>query len=196
MILDHLQQQLNFIYEIDKLKTVFRKSNLISDPDRFENTAEHSWHLAMYVLILSEHANEEINLLHTLKLVLFHDLVEIDAGDTFGYDESGHEDKFERESKAAARLFGLLPEDQAQEYHQLWLEYESAQTNEAKFALAVDRLQPVLHNYLTGGKSWKKHGVTLSQVEKRMIPVKSASLAFSNLIDSVLKEAKAMGLLK
>lgn len=196
MILDRLKQQLNFIYEIDKLKTVFRKANLISDPDRFENTAEHSWHLAMYVLILSEYANQEINLLHTLKLVLFHDLVEIDAGDTFGYDEAGHQNKLERESKAASRLFGLLPEDQREEYHQLWLEYEAAQTPEAAFALAVDRLQPVLHNYLTGGKSWKKHGVTLSQVEKRMIPVKSASLEFSHLIDFVLKESQNMGLLK
>lgn len=121
---DRLKQQLNFLYEIDKLKTIFRRTNLIADPDRLENSAEHSWHLAFYVLILSEYANVKTDLLRVIKMVLLHDIVEIDAGDTFCYDQAAHADKDDREQRAAERLFGLLPDDQGNEFMNLWQEFE------------------------------------------------------------------------
>lgn len=186
-----LNQQLQFLYEIDKLKTVFRRTTLIADPDRFENSAEHSWHLAFYAIILAEYANEELNLLRVIKMVLLHDLVEIDAGDTFCYDEVGNLDKAEKEQQAAKRIYDLLPEDQGGELRVIWEEFEQGETAEAKFANSIDRLQPLLHNMLTGGGSWKQHNIIRAQVEKRMAPVINGSEFLAELVNDILDEAVA-----
>lgn len=191
-----LQQQLNFLYEIDKLKTVFRRSNLICDTSRFENSAEHSWHLAFYVLVLAEYANEKIDPLRVLKMVLLHDLVEIDAGDTFCYDLSANIGKQEREILAAKRLFGLLPAEQGAELMQLWQEFEAGETADAKFAVSVDRLQPLLHNYTTGGGSWKRHAIKRNQVDARMQPIAEGSTALFDLMKSILDDAVAQAILE
>src|SRR6056297_294642 len=154
-----LEQQVAFILEIDRLKTIYRRTYL-TDTSRFENSAEHSWHIAVMAMLLAEHANTlEVDQLRVIKMLLIHDLVEIDAGDTFAYDTAAHADKAAREQAAADRLFGLLPADQAAEFRALWDEFESRQTPEAKFAGALDRLQPLLHNLYTHGRSWREHGV-------------------------------------
>ena len=158
--MQHLQRllaQVSFITEIDKLKTIQRQT-LLLDGSRQENDAEHSWHLAMMVVVLAEYSNRPIDVARVVKMVLVHDVVEIDAGDTFAYDEGAHHDKEAREQTAADRLFGLLPKDQAMEMRALWDEFEAGETADAQFANAVDRMQPVLHNALTGGKQWLKHG--------------------------------------
>jgi putative hydrolase of HD superfamily len=162
-----LEQQIAFIREADKLKTI-RRQTLLTDASRQENDAEHSWHLALMVLVLSEYAGKRsIDLLHVLRMVLVHDLVEIDAGDTYCYDEAGYRDKAKRESTAAERIFNLLPPDQAAEVRTLWDEFEASRTQEAKFANALDRLQPLMHNVFTNGKMWKKHRIVKSQVIDR-----------------------------
>lgn len=159
-----LEQQMAFILEIDRLKTIYRRTYL-TDASRFENSAEHSWHIAVMAMLLAEHASTpDADQLRVIKMLLIHDLVEIDAGDTFAYDRAAHADKAAREQTAADRLFGLLPADQAAEFRALWDEFESRQTPEAKFAAALDRLQPLLHNLYTHGKSWREHGVRKSQV--------------------------------
>ena len=191
---ERLAQQLQFILEIDRLKGVLRRS-LLLDSHRRENSAEHSWHLAMMALVLAEHANEPVDLLRTLKLVLVHDIVEVDAGDTYAYDTEGHEDKVERERLAASRIFGLLPVDQAAELSNLWEEFEEQYTPEARFALALDRLMPLLHNYHTGGVTWRENGVTRAQVEERMAPVALGSQALAEAVVAVVERATANGLL-
>ncbi len=191
---DRLAQQLQFILEIDRLKSVLRRSLLLENHRR-ENSAEHSWHLAMMALVLAEHANEPVDPLHTLKLLLVHDIVEIDAGDTYAYDQDGHKDKSERERMAAARIFGLLPAEQASAMTAIWEEYEAQQTPEARFALALDRLMPLLHNYHTGGVTWRENRVTRAQVEERMAPVAVGSDALAAAVAAVVEQAAARGLL-
>ncbi len=166
MDLDRLKKQLEFVLEIDKLKTVLRQT-LLTDRSRQENSSEHSWHLALLAMVLSEYAKEKIDLLQVLKIVLVHDLVEIDAGDTYCYDDDRLEDQKEREIKAADRIFNLLPSDQAEEFRGLWEEYEAQKTPESLFAAALDRLQPVMNNYHTQGETWKKNGIQLHQVIAR-----------------------------
>lgn len=162
-----LEQQLTFLRELDKLKTVIRQTVLV-DGSRKENTAEHSWHVAIAVMTLSEYADEPINVLRVIKMLLVHDIVEIDAGDTFAFDEVGYEDKAEREAQAAQRIFGLLPDEQGQELQAFWQEFEAADSSDAKFANAVDRLLPFLHNVWTdGNNSWKEHRPSYEQVYKR-----------------------------
>lgn len=162
-----LEQQIAFIIEADKLKEVFRQS-LNSQSRRRENDAEHSWALCLIAITLAEHANvPDLNLPHTLKMLLIHDVVEIDAGDTFAYDEAAMATQHERESKAADRIFGLLPDDQAKEFRALWEEFEAHETAEAKFARSIDRFQPMLLNCLTEGAAWNKHGVTREMVIAR-----------------------------
>ena len=146
---DRLKKQMNFILEIDKLKAVKRQTYL-SDGVNKENDAEHSWHLAMMCLLLNEYANEKIDVLKTMSMVLIHDIIEIDAGDTYAYDEAGNQTKSEREKKAADRLFNILPEDQADMMMKLWREFEERKTPEAKFASAVDRVQPTMLNDASG----------------------------------------------
>ncbi|MXZ20430.1 MAG: HD domain-containing protein [Caldilineaceae bacterium SB0665_bin_25] len=191
---ERLARQLHFILEIDQLKEVLRRS-LLLDSRRRENSAEHSWHLAVMALVLAEHANEPIDPLHTLKLVLVHDIVEIDAGDTYAYDPDGHAGKVERERRAAQRIFGLLPADQAQELSGLWEEYEGQQTPESRFALALDRLMPLLHNYHSGGITWRENRVTSEQVVERMEPVAISSDALGQAASAVIEKAMTSGLL-
>lgn len=162
-----LDRQLVFILEIDRLKTVLRRTVLL-DRSRRENSAEHSWHIALMAVLLEEHAAERgLELLRVVKMLLVHDLVEIDAGDTFVYDVAAQAGKLERERRAAERLFGLLPADQGTELRALWDEFEARTTPEARYAAALDRLQPLLHNLETEGHTWRQHGVHRDQVVER-----------------------------
>ena len=170
---DRLSRQMAFLAEADRLKTIIRRTPL-SDNSRLENSAEHSWHLALAALALREHAPAGVDLGRVLELVIVHDLVEIDAGDTFAYDVAAHHDKAERERAAAARIFGLLPRDQGERLRGLWEEFEAAETPEAGCANALDRLQALLQNMQAGGGSWTIHRVTRSQVLKRMAPIETA----------------------
>ncbi len=158
-----LEQQFEFIREIDKEKFIGRQTYL-SDARRKENDAEHAWHMAIMTILLSEYANEKIDVLKTVTMLLIHDLVEIDAGDTYAYDEEGKKTKEVRELRAADRIYGLLPEDQKEKLRGLWDEFEAWETPEAKFAHAMDCVQPLMLNAATDGKSWIEHGVHLSQV--------------------------------
>ncbi|MFI4937173.1 MAG: HD domain-containing protein [Candidatus Berkiellales bacterium] len=188
---ERLKKQLSFLYEIDKLKAIVRKTNLICDPSRLENSAEHSWHLAMYAMILAEYANEKIDILRVIKMVLIHDLVEIYAGDTFCYDNNAYADKEDKEQFAAQCLFALLPDDQHKELINLWHEFEKRETMEAKFADCVDRLQPLLHNYASEGGTWKRHDIKHAQVEKRTELINEASFPLGDLVRSILDESVA-----
>ncbi len=183
---ERLCKQMDFIMEIDKLKKIVRQS-YISDASRKENDTEHSWSLAMMCVILSEYANESIDVLKTIKMVLIHDIIEIDAGDTYAYDTSGNATKKEREEKAANRLFNILPSDQAKEMRMLWDEFEEGSSSESKFANAVDKVQPIMLNDITSGKAWKEHEVRKSQVENRNAATKEGSQTLwqfcQNLID-------------
>jgi putative hydrolase of HD superfamily len=166
MITDRLEQQIHFLVEVDKLKNVLRQSYL-TDGQRRENDAEHSWHFALMAIMLAEYSKAEIDTLRVVKMALIHDLVEIDAGDTFAYDETGNETKEAREELAAERIFNLLPEDLAEEVFGLWREFEAKETPEARFAAALDRFQPILLNYHAGGKTWEKHDISKAQVMER-----------------------------
>lgn len=161
-----LEKQMEFIVEMDKTKQIIRQTYL-ADGSRKENDAEHAWHLALMAYLLREYAQEEIDITKAMIMVLIHDLVEIDAGDTYAYDEKGNLDKREREIKAADRIFPILPFDQAEELRALWEEFETNQTPEAKFAHTLDNLQPLLLNDASGGKSWREHQVTLEKVLNR-----------------------------
>ena len=191
---ERLHRQIAFILEIDRLKSVLRRTYLVNDP-RHENSAEHSWHLAMMALLLAEHANVEVNLLSVLKMLLVHDIVEIDAGDTYCYDAVGSEDKAAREEQAAQRIFGLLPDDQQAEMHQLWTEFEARVTPEAKFAAALDRLMPILHNYHTEGRSWLAHGITSAQVTERNRHAEEGSEALWAYVEEIIADAVKQGYL-
>ncbi len=167
MVNARLEQQIQFIKEIDKLKQIFRQ-NIVIGTERNENDAEHSWHLAMMAILFSEYSTDKnIDILKVVKMVLIHDLVEIDAGDTFCYDEKGYEDKEEREQKAAQKLFSLLPSDQAKEILDLWNEFEQLNTPESRFAAGIDRFQPLILNYNTSGHTWQKPGIASAKVLKR-----------------------------
>ena len=164
--MERLEKQMQFIIEVDKVKNIFRQTYL-ADGNRKENDAEHSWHLALMAVLLKEYSNEEVSLEKVVPMVLIHDLVEIDAGDTYAYDEAGAATKEIRERKAAERIFGLLPEDQRSWFRQLWEEFEAYETPEAKFAHVLDNCQPLLLNDASGGRSWAEHGVKKSQIYKR-----------------------------
>jgi putative hydrolase of HD superfamily len=191
---ERLTQQIAFIVEIDKLKAIMRRSYLING-ERLENTAEHSWHLAMLALILAEHANKEVDVLHVLKMVIVHDIVEIDAGDTFLFDTVGAQDKAAREQVAADRLFGLLPKDQADELRQLWNEFEAHETAESHFANALDRLIPLLINYGSGGRTWQENGIISSQIEWVHGHISEGSAALAEVSRKVIETAVAEGIL-
>jgi putative hydrolase of HD superfamily len=169
---DRLARQIAFLVEADKLKTIDRRTPL-TDNSRPENSAEHSWHLGLAALTLSEYAGR-VDLPRVLELLAVHDLVEIDAGDTFAYDDAAQDTKAERERAAAHRIFGLLPADQAARLHASWEEFEAFETRESRFANALDRLQALLQNMEAGGGSWTAHKITRSQVMRRMAPVESA----------------------
>ena len=169
MTLSDLERQLAFLREIDRLKSVVRLSPLI-DCSRRENSAEHSWHLAMYALVLAEHAAGSVDVTRVVKMLLIHDIVEIDAGDVPFHVPATHAGQEEREQQAAERLFGLLPDAQAAEFRELWFEFEAAESDDAKFAKALDRFQPMLHNAATGGGTWIECDVTLEQIKARCQP--------------------------
>lgn len=188
-----LEQQIRFILEIDKLKQIYRKSRIIGK-ERFENDAEHTWHLAMMAMILHEHANEpKPDLLKSLKMLLIHDLVEIDAGDTFAYDEKGLEGKYDREMAAAQRIFGILPDDQKQECIVLWEEFEARETSESRFASAVDRLQPMLLNFENEGQSWNEHGITSDRVLARNRQIGEGASELWSYAERLVAEAVEKG---
>lgn len=163
---ERFKKQLAFIKEIDKEKQIFRQT-YVSDATRKENDAEHAWHMAIMAFLLSEYANDEIDVLRTIRMILIHDVVEIDAGDTYAYDEVGKQSQREREEKAANRLFGLLPEDQAKDMLDLWEEFEAGETSEARFARALDNFQPMMLNDATNGIAWEEHEVAVSKILKR-----------------------------
>ncbi len=164
--LERLEKQIAFIKEIDKEKFIGRQTYL-SDGERKENDAEHAWHMAIMVLLLCEYANEEIDVLKTISMLLIHDLVEIYAGDTYAYDEAGKKSQREREVQAAEKLYSILPKDQGREMRALWDEFEARETPEAKFARTMDNMQPMMLNHVTNGKSWEENSIRLSQVIKR-----------------------------
>ncbi len=185
---NQLQEQINFLIEIDKLKSIERKTKLING-QRLENDAEHSWHLAMMAIVLAGHSNQDIDLFKVIKMLLIHDLVEIDAGDTFAYDTKGHEDKYERELQAAKRIFGLLPDRQRDEMMDLWLEFEHKETDEAKFATSLDRLQPMIHNYFNQGETWKTYNINSDQVINRNREISKGSETLWEYAMSIVNKA-------
>ncbi len=192
---NRLAQQIQFVMEIDKLKTILRQTSLM-DNSRRENSAEHSWHLAVMALTLGEYAEAGTDLTRVVKMVLVHDIVEIDAGDTFAYDAQGYTDKEEREQRAATRIFGLLPDDQRDELMALWHEFEAIATPESRFANALDRLEPLLGNYANGGGSWQKPGVTLAKIQKRMEPIANVSSALGDYVQQILTDSVAKGYIR
>jgi putative hydrolase of HD superfamily len=187
-----LEQQLAFSRELDKLKGVLRRSQLM-DGSRNENSAEHSWHLATLAMLMVEHAVEPVDITHVLKMLLVHDVVEIDAGDTFAYDKVNVATQADREERAADRLFGLLPEEQGSELRALWEEFDGRKTPESKYANALDRLQPLMQNFYSGGASWKQHGITREQVLERMDAVRIGMPQVWPTILKFIDEACAAG---
>lgn len=190
-----LDKQIAFVLEIDKIKHIFRQ-NFVVDGSRRENDAEHSWHLALMAIVLGEYSALPIDLGRVIKMVLLHDLVEIDAGDTFCYDTKAGIDKSERELAAAKRLYGLLPNEQGEELMALWLEFEERQTPEAKFAACLDRLQPFLNNFHTEGGTWQIHDVTSAQVRERMAAIGESAPVLGEYVAKLIEEAIAQGILR
>ncbi len=191
---ERLKQQIRFISEIDKLKTINRRSYILGG-ERLENTAEHSWHILVLAMVLAEYANESIDLLHVIEMLAVHDLVEIDAGDTFCYDEQGNQSKAEREMQAAERIFGLLPEDQREEFQALWREFEERSTAESRFANAMDRTMPMLHNYYAQGRPWQEYDIHSDQVCVRAAPIRDGSQTLWEYIRTVIEDAVVKGYL-
>lgn len=193
---ERLKKQMDFILEVDKIKSIFRQTYIASGV-RKENDAEHSWHLALMACLLSEHSTEKVDLAKTMVMVLIHDIVEIDAGDTYAYDPAGNATKRAREVAAANRIFGLLPEDQGNMLMELWEEFEKMETPEAKFAAALDRVQPVMLNDAAGGKSWAEHEVSKDQVYARNSKTAEGSgdlwLYVKEIIDRNTKNGKIKG---
>lgn len=189
-----LQQQLNFILEADKLKNVIRR-NYLTDDSRRENTAEHSWHAILLAQIFFEYTEnkDELDLLHIIRMITVHDLVEIYAGDTFIFDEKGYEDKFERENNAAKKLYSLLPDDQAQEYYALWLEFEREETPDAIYACAIDKIMPVMLNTFNKGTSWREAGISANQVFDTLKIVEKGPKTIWNLLHDLVHLSEQNG---
>lgn len=209
MDMQKLEAQLAFLMEADKLKNIYRQtytriddlppmpesSNVTKPYPRRENDAEHSFSLALFTAILADYSNEPIDILKTIKMVLVHDIVEIDAGDTYCYDEMGNATKSDREKRAAERLFGILPKEQQEEYCGLWKEFEERRTPESRFAAAMDRIQPLLLNLSRNGVSWQEHGIHLSQVQKRNELLADASEVLHKYMFDLLDDANKRGIL-
>jgi putative hydrolase of HD superfamily len=190
---ERLESQVRFILEVDKLKEVFRQT-VCTQSRRPENDAEHSWHLCLAVIVLAEHANEpRLDVLRVLKMLIIHDLVEIDAGDTFAYDTARMAGQHEREALAADRIFGILPSDQCAEFRALWDEFEERRTPESRFAAAIDRFQPVLLNCSTQGAAWKRHGVTADRVRARNAHIAEGSAAVWEKAAALIQQAVDAG---
>ena len=209
MDLKRLEAQLAFLMEADRLKNIYRQtytrtddlppmpeeSNITKPYPRKENDAEHSFSLALFTAVLAEYSNEPVDVLKTMKMVLVHDIVEIDAGDTYCYDDAGNTTKADREQRAAERLFGLLPKEQEEEFRSLWEEFEERKTPEARFAAVMDRIQPLLLNLSRDGISWKEHGIHLHQVQDRNRLVAEGSQSLSDYIFALLDDANKRGIL-
>ena len=189
---DRLKQQLDFILEIDQEKNILRQTHL-SHHGRRENDAEHAWHMTIMAYLLKEYANEPIDIAKVMMMCLLHDVVEIDAGDTYAYDEVGKQTQQAREAAAKERIYSLLPDDQKQELQALFDEFEARQTPESKFAHAMDNLQPLLLNDSNQGSDWKEHPVTATQVDQRQIQTKDGSDVLFDLTDQILKKNIADG---
>lgn len=189
------EKQLAFLIEIDKMKSIFRRTVLINEP-RHENDAEHSWHFAVTALVLLEYADSSVDINHVIKMALVHDLVEIYAGDTFAYDEKGYEDKQQRELEAADKIFGMLPDEQGRELRALWDEFEEFETKDSCYANAIDRLQPFINNYKTRGHTWREGSVTSAKVYKRMEAVRGAAPELWPFVEYVINDAIDKGYLK
>lgn len=212
MISERLKKQIEFLLEADKMKSLYRQTYIIADESRGasmrdfegddrefrrrENDAEHSFHLALFAMTLAEHSNVPVDVLKVMKMVLIHDIVEIDAGDTYCYDQAGNQTKRMREEKAADRLFGILPDDQRDEYRALWEEFERRDTPESRFAAALDRMQPMLLNYTKNGISWQEHGVVYGQVRERNRHIGEGSEELWEYMENVLNDALGKGYLK
>ena len=191
---DNLLKQINFIKEIDKLKYIQRKTKLFNS-DRHENDAEHSWHLAMMTLVLAEHSDKPIDVLKVLKMVLIHDIVEIDAGDTFIYDAVKNHTNTDDELIAAKRIFGLLPTEQAEEFMEIWQEFEEGMTDEAKFAKSMDRFEPLLQNTSNNGGTWTEFNVPYQIVYDKKKAIKNGSTAIWNYAENLINESVEKGIL-
>lgn len=195
MQLENLLKQVAFIKEIDKLKYIQRRTKLFHS-DRCENDAEHSWHLAMMTLILAEHSDQPIDVLKVIKMVLLHDVVEIDAGDTFIYDATKSHTNTDEEWAAAKRIFGLLPTEQADEFMAIWREFEAGESNEAKFAKTMDRFEPLLQNVSNSGGTWREYGVPFQTVYSKKVAIKEGSTLLWNYAEKLLNESVEKGILR
>lgn len=192
-----LAQQLSFLMELDKLKAVYRQTQVASDNNRFENSAEHSWHIAMLAQILQEYARQPIDVNRVVQMLLIHDVVEIDAGDTFAFEQDNVHDQQEAvELQAAERIFGLLPVAQADQFKALWIEFEQAETQDARFAKGMDRILPFIQNMADGGGSWLRHGISRPQVLKRNSYLKESAPALWTYVCEQVELAVGKGWLK
>ncbi|KOO08302.1 HD domain-containing protein [Vibrio hepatarius] len=194
--MSRLEQQLALLIELDQLKSVLRRTRVKSAEGRLENSAEHSWHVALMAILMEEHANEPVDVARVVKMLLLHDIVEIDAGDTFVYDAVASAEQEEKELAAAKRLFGMLPEEQGRVLFELWLEFEAAESADAKFAKALDRLIPMLLNYHNDGQSWQEHGVTREQALTINKRIGLGSEVLWEKAQQVIAEATEKGWLK
>ncbi|HCG8481126.1 TPA: HD domain-containing protein [Vibrio parahaemolyticus] len=194
--MDRLEKQLALLIELDKLKSVLRRTRVKSAEGRLENSGEHSWHVALMAVLMVEHANAPVDICRVMKMLLIHDVVEIDAGDTFVYDTAASKEQAEKEIKAAERLFGMLPTDQGQELLALWLEFEAAQSDDAKYAKALDRLIPMLLNYHTNGQSWKENSVAREQALTINKRIEFGSVTLWDKAKELIEEATEKGWLK
>ena len=185
--MERLKQQLQFLLELDKQKEIGRQTYL-ADGSRKEGDAEHAWHMAIMAFLLADYANEKIDVLKTIKMILMHDVVEIDAGDSYAYYPEGNKTKKLREEKAADRIYGMLPEDQRNECRALWEEFEAMETPEAKFANTLDKVQPMLLNDASKGKSWREHGIKKEQVLNRNARTKEGSETLWEYVRQLIEE--------
>ncbi|NAW83189.1 HD domain-containing protein [Vibrio sp. V43_P6S15P86] len=194
--MERLEKQLALVIELDKLKSILRRTRVKSAEGRLENSGEHSWHVALMAILMEEHANAPVDICRVMKMLLIHDVVEIDAGDTFVYDTAASQEQAEKEIRAAERLFGMLPSDQEQELLALWQEFEAAQTDDAKYAKALDRLIPMLLNYHNNGQSWKEHGVSREQALTINKRIEFGSVTLWDKAKELIEEATEKGWLK
>ena len=193
---ERLKKQMEFALEMDKEKGIGRQTYILNALWK-ENDAEHGWHLALMTMLMAEYANEKIDVARTVEMVIIHDVIEIDAGDTYAYDDAANATKAEREKKAADRIFGLLPEDQAKYYLDLWLEFEAADTPESKFANAMDSVQPVMLNNASNGLAWREHEVAASKVRDRAVrKIKPGSEKLYEMVLDIISENVKKGNLK
>lgn len=193
---ERLRKQMEFALEMDKEKGIGRQTYILNAL-RKENDAEHGWHLALMTMLMAEYANEKIDVARTVEMVIIHDVIEIDAGDTYAYDEAANATKAEREKKAADRIFGMLPEDQAKYFMDLWLEFENASTPEAKFANAIDSVQPLMLNDASNGLAWREHEVAASKVRDRAVrKIKPGSEKLYEMVLGIIAENVKKGNLK